>query len=70
MARAAINVVRPALTRRDHVGLLAEPGLGAISADSARLHQIIWNLLSNAVKFTPQAERFTIRVEQDGIDAR
>jgi len=29
-----------------------EPGLGAISADSARLHQIIWNLLSNAVKFT------------------
>ena len=71
VTRAAINVVRPAA---DAKGILldywAEPGLGAICADSARLHQIIWNLLSNAVKFTPHGGRIHIRVEQDGTDAR
>jgi len=71
VARAAINVVRPAA---DAKGILleywAEPGLGAICADSARLHQIIWNLLSNAVKFTPNGGRINVRVEQDGTDAR
>ena len=71
VARAAINVVRPAA---DAKGILldywAEPGLGAICADSARLHQIIWNLLSNAVKFTPNGGRIHVRVEQDGSDAR
>jgi CheY-like chemotaxis protein len=48
----------------------AEPGLGAISADSARLQQIIWNLLSNAVKFTPHGGKISVRAEQDGSDAR
>lgn len=71
VARAAINVVRPAA---DAKGILldysAEPGLGAICADSARLHQIIWNLLSNAVKFTPNGGRINVRVERDGTDAR
>jgi signal transduction histidine kinase/ActR/RegA family two-component response regulator len=70
VTRAAINVVRPAA---DAKGILldywAEPGLGAICADSARLHQIIWNLLSNAVKFTPHGGRINVRVEQDGSDA-
>src|SRR4029078_1141101 len=48
----------------------AEPGVGAISADSARLHQIIWNLLSNAVKFTSHGGKSSVSVDQDGSDAR
>ena len=71
VVRAAINVVRPAA---DAKGITldydAEPGVGAISADSARLHQIIWNLLSNAVKFTPHGGKICVRVEQDGSNAR
>lgn len=71
VARAAINVVRPAADAKGIVlDYCAEPGLGAICADSARLHQIIWNLLSNAVKFTPHGGRIHVRVEQDGSDAR
>jgi CheY-like chemotaxis protein len=71
VARAAINVVRPAADAKGIVlDYWAEPGLGAICADSARLHQIIWNLLSNAVKFTPNGGRIHVRVEQDGTDAR
>jgi signal transduction histidine kinase/ActR/RegA family two-component response regulator len=71
VTRAAINVVRPAADAKGiSLDYWAEPGLGAISADSARLHQIIWNLLSNAVKFTPNGGKICIRVEQDGADAR
>jgi len=71
VVRAAINVVRPAADAKGMVlEYWAEPGLGAICADSARLHQIIWNLLSNAVKFTPHGGKIHVRVEQDGSDAR
>src|SRR5690242_15288629 len=71
VARAAINVVRPAAEAKEiSLDYRAEPGLGAISADSARLQQIIWNLLSNAVKFTPHGGKICVRVEQDGSDAR
>jgi len=71
ITRAAINVVRPAADAKGiSIDYFAEPGLGAISADSARLHQIIWNLLSNAVKFTSHGGKICVRVEQDGADAR
>ena len=70
VTRAAINVVRPAADAKGiSLDYSAEPGLGAISADSARLHQIVWNLLSNAVKFTPHGGKISVRVEQDGSDA-
>ena len=71
VVRAAINVVRPAADAKGiTLDYHAEPGVGAISADSARLHQIIWNLLSNAVKFTPHGGKICVRVEQDGSNAR
>src|SRR5215211_6988022 len=71
VTRAAINVVRPAADAKNiTLDYSAEPGLGAISADSARLHQIVWNSLSNAVKFTPQGGQITIRLEQDGTHAK
>ena len=71
VARAAISVVRPAADAKG-IGLeyWAQPGLGAISADSARLQQIIWNLLSNAVKFTPQGGKIVVRIDQEGPNAR
>jgi len=71
VTRAAINVVRPAADAKGiTLDYWAEPGLSAISADSARVHQIIWNLLSNAVKFTPHGGKISVRLEQDGPDAR
>ena len=71
VTRAAINVVRPAADAKGiTLDYWSQPGLGAISADSARLQQIIWNLLSNAVKFTPHGGKIFVRVERDGPDAR
>ena len=69
--RAAINVVRPAADAKNlTLRYWAQPGLGAISADPARLQQIVWNLLSNAVKFTPQGGEISVRVEQEGNHGR
>jgi len=71
VARAAISVVRPAADAKGiTLEYSAQPGLGAISADSARMQQIIWNLLSNAVKFTPHGGRILVRIDQDGPNAR
>ena len=70
VTRAAINVVQPAADAKEiTLDYWAQPGLGAISADSGRLQQIIWNLLSNAVKFTPHGGKISIRVERDGLNA-
>ncbi|HEY3579373.1 MAG TPA: ATP-binding protein [Pyrinomonadaceae bacterium] len=70
VARAAINVVQPAADAKGiTLDYWAQPGLGAISADSARLQQIVWNLLSNAVKFTPHGGKIQVRVEQDDANA-
>jgi signal transduction histidine kinase/CheY-like chemotaxis protein len=71
VTRAAINVVQPAADAKGiRLTYWSQPGLGAISADSARLQQIIWNLLSNAVKFTPQGGKIDVRVQQEGSNAR
>jgi len=71
ITRAAINVVQPAADAKEiTLDYRAQPGLGAISADSARLQQIIWNLLSNAVKFTPHGGKIAVRLERDGENVR
>jgi signal transduction histidine kinase/ActR/RegA family two-component response regulator len=70
VTRAAINVVQPAADAKEiTLDYWAQPGLGAISADSGRLQQIIWNLLSNAVKFTPHGGKIVVRVQRAGSNA-
>ncbi len=69
--RAAINVMRPAAEAKGlTLEFWAQPGLGAISADPARLQQIVWNLLSNAVKFTPSGGLIKVRLAQEGTQAQ
>ncbi|MCM3902890.1 MAG: ATP-binding protein [Pyrinomonadaceae bacterium] len=68
---AAITVVRPAADAKSiRLTSRYEPAIGAISADSGRLQQIVWNLLSNAVKFTPEGGRIDVRLEQVDGHAR
>jgi CheY-like chemotaxis protein len=68
--QAAITVVRPAADAKSiRLTYRPEPGIGAISGDSARLQQVVWNLLSNAVKFTPEGGRIDVRLERMGSHA-
>ena len=51
--QAAVEAVRP-LAESKGVELRVDvtPAIGVLSADPARLQQIVWNLMSNAIKFT------------------
>ncbi len=62
---AALDVVRPAAEAKQiqletHHGASVPP----ISADPARIQQVIWNLLSNAVKFTPKGGSIDVTLRQ------
>ena len=55
------EVVRP-LAASKNIDLThdIDPELGLVSADEARLKQILYNLLSNAIKFTPEDGRVDV----------
>ena len=61
----AVATVQPAADAKGvRLQTIIDPGVGAVSGDRDRLHQVAWNLLSNAVKFTPKQGRVQVRVEQ------
>jgi len=63
----ALQVIQPgAEAKRIRISIDADPELGAVYGDAARLQQIIWNLLSNAVKFTPADGWIRIRLGNAG----
>jgi signal transduction histidine kinase/CheY-like chemotaxis protein len=69
--RTSIHVVQPAAEAKGlTLDYSAQPGVGAIPADSARMQQIVWNLLSNAVKFTPRGGKIFVRLEKEGSNAK
>jgi signal transduction histidine kinase len=62
VARDALAVAEPA-AREKEIDLVLVDGVPvSISADRARLGQVLDNLLSNAVKFTPERGRVELRV--------
>ena len=47
---------------------VVSPELGLVTADPARLKQVLYNYLSNAIKFTPEGGKVLVRVETAGPD--
>jgi PAS domain S-box-containing protein len=61
VARAAADVVRPAIDAKGLIFTLVDDGQPLIGlGDGDRLQQAFWNLLTNAVKFTPQGGHITM----------
>ncbi|MBD2181252.1 PAS domain S-box protein [Planktothrix sp. FACHB-1355] len=63
---SAIETVRTAAIAKSISLNIVLPNIGQVSADAARLQQIVWNLLSNAIKFTGNHGQVNITLEQVG----
>ncbi|MBI2519758.1 MAG: PAS domain S-box protein [Bdellovibrio sp.] len=46
------------------INLTVEPSIGLVSADSIRIHQIMWNLLNNAIKFSPEKSEIQVKLKK------
>ncbi len=70
IVRQAVETVRPLLVKMDHELTITQPAEPIhVSADPARLSQILDNLLHNACKFTERGGRIRLTVEPDGDEA-
>jgi PAS domain S-box-containing protein len=57
-----------AASKHLHVETSIDPDLGLVTADPARLKQVLYNYLSNAIKFTPEQGKVIVRVATAGPD--
>jgi len=66
---AAVESVRPTtLAKRQTVALHVPAGRPAVSADHARVQQMLWNLLANATKYTQRGGHIDVTVTLGDTD--
>ena len=69
VAREAVHMLLPAAGARMQKLTLGATSGAVVTADEARMRQVLVNLVGNAVKFTPQDGAITVTVNTAGDDA-
>jgi PAS domain S-box-containing protein len=63
--QAAVDSALPAADAKDiRLKSVLDPTPAMVTADSARIQQVVWNLLTNAIKFTPKGGQVQVLLQR------
>jgi signal transduction histidine kinase len=71
LLQSVIEELKPSLeARRQEVAIETDPAAARVTADPAKLHDVLRNLIGNATTYAPEASRIRVAVERGSDSTR
>ena len=65
LLQSVVEDLKPSLeARRQHVDIAIEPSAARVTADPAKLHDVLRNLIANATTYAPEGSRIRVAVDR------